>query len=83
MTCIFHYCKVVAKLCPTHLQPRLLVLAGLACQAPLTMGFSTQAYWSGLPFPSNGDLPHPGIQPESLALAGRFFITEPPKEALP
>ena len=47
-------------------------------QDPLSMGFSRQRYWSGLPFPSLGDLPNPGIEPESLrspALAGRFFIT--------
>ena len=49
----------------------------VACQAPLSMGFSRQEYWSGLPFPSPGDLPHPGIQPTSPALAGKFFTTEP------
>ena len=38
------------------------------CQAPLSMGFSRQQYWSGLPFPSPGDLPKPGIQPGSPAL---------------
>ena len=76
-------CCLVAKLYPTRLQPRLLVLAGLACQASLTMGFSTQAHCNGLPCPSNGDPPDPGIQPESPALAGRFFTTEPPREALP
>ena len=43
-----------------------------------SMGFSRQEYWSGLPFPSPGDLPNPGIQPESPALAGRFLATEPP-----
>ena len=46
--------------------------------APLSMGFSRQQYWSGLPCPPPGDLPHSGIEPESLmspALAGRFFIT--------
>ena len=37
-------------------------------QAPLSMGFSQQEYWSGLPFPSPGDLPNPGIEPGSLAL---------------
>ena len=42
------------------------------------MGFSRQAYWSGLPFPSPGDLPRPGIKLMSLALAGGFFTTEPP-----
>ena len=39
----------------------------VACQAPLSMGFPRQEYWSGLPFPSLGDLPDPGIQPASLA----------------
>ena len=39
----------------------------VARQAPLPMGFSRQEYWSGLPFPSPGDLPNPGITPASLA----------------
>ena len=38
----------------------------VACQAPLSMGFSRQDYWNGLPFLPPGDLPDPGIQPESL-----------------
>ena len=41
-------------------------------------GFLRQEYWSGLPFPSSGDLSHTVIKPVSPALAGRFFITEPP-----
>ena len=41
------------------------------------MGFSRQEYWSGLPFPSPGDLPKPGIKPASPALTGRFLTTEP------
>ena len=52
-----------------------------ACQAPLSMGFSRQGYWSGMPFPPPGDLPDPGIKPVSLrspVLAGGFFTTEPP-----
>ena len=52
----------------------------VACQAPLSMGFSRQEYWGGLRFPSLGDLPHPGIEPRSLmslALAGRFFTLAP------
>ena len=49
----------------------------VAHQAPLTMGFSRQAYWSGLPFPPPGDLPDPGIKPVSPAVADRFFPTEP------
>ena len=50
----------------------------VACQAPLSMGFSRQEYWSGLSCPPPGDLSHPGIEPMSLrspALAGRFFTT--------
>ena len=52
----------------------------VACQAPLSMEFSRQEYWSGLPFPTPGDLPNPGSEPTSLAspvLAGRFFTTAP------
>ena len=41
------------------------------------MGFSRQEYWSGLPFPSPGDLPDPGMEPTSPALAGRFLTAEP------
>ena len=49
-----------------------------AHQAPLSMGFSRLEYWSGLPFLSPGDLPKPGMEPTSPALAGKFFTTEPP-----
>ena len=42
-------------------------------QAPLSMGFSRQEYWSGLPFPSPGDLPNPGIEPGSLALQADLY----------
>ena len=44
----------------------------------MSMVFSRQKYWSGLPFPSPGDLPEPGIEPASPALAGGFSTTEPP-----
>ena len=47
-------------------------------QAPLSMGFSRQEYWSGLPCTPPGDLPDPRIELESPALAGGFFTTEPP-----
>ena len=50
----------------------------LAHQAPLLMEISRQAYWSGLPFPSPGDLPDTGIEPAPPRLAGGFFTTEPP-----
>ena len=56
----------------------------VAHQAPLFMGFSWQEYWSGLPFPTPGDLPDPGIETASLsspALAGRFFTTRATWEA--
>ena len=49
-------------------------------QAPLSMEFSKEEYWSGLPFPTPGDLPNPGIEPASPALAGRFFSIEPPEK---
>ena len=48
----------------------------VAHQAPLSMGFPRQEYWSRLPLPSPGDLPDPGIEPTSPALAGEFFTTE-------
>ena len=47
----------------------------VAHRAPLSMGFPRQEYWCGLPFPSPGDLPDPGIE---SALAGGFFSAEPP-----
>ena len=50
----------------------------VACQASLSMGFSRQEYWSGMPCPSPGDLPHPGIEPLSPALTGGFFTIAPP-----
>ena len=53
----------------------------VALWTPLSLGFSRQEYWSGLPLPLPGELPHPGIEPTCLmspALAGRLFTTEPP-----
>ena len=54
-----------------------MTLWTVAHQAPLSIEFPRQEYWSGLPFPSPGDLLDPGIKPASLVLAGRFFTTEP------
>ena len=51
----------------------------VACQAPLSIGFSRQEYWGGLPFPSPGDLPNPGIKP-SPALQADSLLSEPPGE---
>ena len=56
----------------------------VARQAPLSMGFSRQKYWSGLPCPAAGDLPDPGIKPASFmspAMAGGFFTTSATWEA--
>ena len=64
---------LVAKSCPTLGTPWTV-----ACQAPLSMGFPRQEYWSRLPFLTPGDLLSPGIKAEAPALAGRFFIPEPP-----
>ena len=50
----------------------------VACQAPVSMGFSRQEYWNGLPFPPQGNLLDPGIEPKCLkfrALAGKIFTT--------
>ena len=63
-------CRSLVTPCPA-LQPR---------QASLTRRFSRQESWSGLPFPFQGDLPHPGIELEFPALAGGFFITVPPEK---
>ena len=56
----------------------LSVLWSVACQVPLSMGFSRQEYWSGLPFPCLGNLLDPGTEFTSPSLAGRFFNTESP-----
>ena len=50
----------------------------VACQAPLSMAFSRQEYWSGLPFPSPGDLSDPGIEPGSPTLKTDYLQSEPP-----
>ena len=58
----------------------------MAHQAPLSMGFSRQEYWSGLPCPPPGDLPDPGIEPESPeapALKADSFTAEPPGKPSP
>ena len=63
-----------------HVQSCQILQPHGAHQAPLSMGFPRQEYWSGLPFPTPGDLPDPGIEsasPASPALAGGFFTTEP------
>jgi len=46
------------------------------------MGLSRQEYWSGLPFPSPGDIPNPGIEPRSLTLQADSFLSEPPERSI-
>ena len=62
----------VARSCPTLVTPWTV-----AHQAPLSMGFSRQVYWSGVPFPSPGELPDPGIKPRSPALQEDSLPSEP------
>ena len=73
-----HFSSDSCSVMSNSLQPH-----GIVRQAPLSMGFSRQECWSGLPFPPPGDLPNPGIEPVSFvspALAGRFVTTVPPKK---
>ena len=65
--CVSH--SVVSDSAPPWTVPR---------QAPLSMGFPRQEYWKGLPFPSPGDLPDPGIEPKSPALQADSLLSEPP-----
>ena len=77
--CVYVHAKSLQS-CPTLCNPM-----DYSPQAPLSMGFSRQEYWSGLPCPPPGDLPDPGIKPISLmfpALAGRFFTASAAWEAL-
>ena len=69
----------VAQLCPTFCDP---MDYSLPCQAPPSMGFSRQEYWSGLPCPSPGDLPNPGIKPGSPALQADSLPSELPGKPL-
>ena len=67
----FHISECESQSCPTVVTPWMVT-----CQAPLSMGFSRQEYWSGLPFPSKGDLPDQGIEPGSPALQVDSLLSE-------
>ena len=70
------YAKIINVLSCFSCVQLFMTLSNVALQAPRSMGFLRQEYWSGLPFPSPGNLPDPGIEPASLispALAGRLF----------
>ena len=74
---MFHDNCVSAQSCPTLWDPWTI-----ACQAPPSMGFSRQEYWSGSPFPSPGDLLDPGIEPRSPALQADALTSAPPGKPL-
>ena len=63
---------------PTLCNPMDCSPPGSSHQAPLSMRFSRQEYWSGLPFPSPSDLPYSGIEPRSLSLQADSLPSEPP-----
>ena len=66
-------CVLTTQSCPTLCDPMDYSLPGSSF-----MEFSRQEYWNGLPFPSAGDLPDPGLEPRSPALQADSFTTEPP-----
>ena len=71
---LYYVCGgLVAKSCPTLVTPWTV-----SHQGSLSMGFPRQEYWRGLPFPSPGDLPYPGIKPRSPSLQAEALLSEPP-----
>ena len=78
MTLIHGYCMLS--------RVRLFIVPWtIALQPPLSIGFSRQEYWSGLPFPARGDCSNPGIKPESLVspvLPVEFYTTMPPSKTI-
>ena len=83
----FHFCPkcILLKTVKVKLLTHVRLFATLwtvAHQAPPSMGFSRQEYWSGLPFSSPGGLPDPGIEPRSPALQAEALTSEPPGKPL-
>ena len=71
-------CVLVGQSCPTLWDP----MDPVDLQALLSVGFSRQEYWSGLPFPSPGDLPHSGIEPRFPVLQANSLLSDPPGKPL-
>ena len=71
MSCVYSVAQVCLTLCD---------FKDCSLPGPLSMEFPRQDYWSGLPFPSPGDLPNPEIKLAFPALAGGFFTPEPPEK---
>ena len=78
MWTLYDFMHVKVKVKTLSRVPLFVTPWTVAYQAPLSMGFSRQEYWSGLPFPSPGDLPDPGIEPRSPAFQADALTTEPP-----
>ena len=74
---VLELCVLIAQSCPT-----LDNNMDYSQQAPMSMEFSRQEYWSGLPFSSSGDLPHPGIEPRPPTLQAESLPSEPPGKPL-
>ena len=75
------FCLVTRFVCVYSVVSNSATPWNMTCQTPLPVEFFRQEYWSGLPYPSPGHLPNPGIEPEFLAspvVTGRFFTAEPP-----
>ena len=76
-------CRILVPWSEVKLLSRIRLFATpwtVACQAALSMGFSRQEYWSGLPFPSLGELPNPGIEPRSPTLQADALPSETPEK---
>ena len=78
--CVCVYTQSCLTLCDPmdYILPLFATPWTVSCLGPLFMEFSRQEYWSGLPYPTPGDLPNQRIEPASPALAGRFFTAVPP-----
>ena len=75
---VYFYYRIEGKKVRTLSHVQLFVTPWtVACQAPTSLGFSRKEYWSGLPFPSPGDLPDPGIEPGSPTLEADSLPSEP------
>ena len=79
--CFFFFLPLEVKKVKVLVAQRCLTLCDSQTgtrQAPLSMGFYRKEYWTGLPFPSPGDLPDPGVKPRSPALQVDSLLSEPP-----
>ena len=78
ISCQKQQINISRKLCLLVKSLSRIPMDYIVCQAPPAMGFSRQEYWNGMPLPSPGDLPDPGIKPSPPALKADFLPSEPP-----